>query len=882
MSDTVSSFAGRARVEDPVVLAARELSSSMVDCADEEIRLPGSIQRHGFMLVVDETAEVITLASENAEEFLHVPVKLLLGASLEAVLDLEVLGAVRSLSRLNAESGLVVYLGTFRLKGDLCSLVTHVVDGCRILEFETLDRLVIPEIMNAVITNFVGKLSKLDTTLQLCQAITRQVTELTGFERVLLYSFDEAGHGTVLAEENDGTLPSYLDLRFPATDIPAQARQLYLLNTVRSIPDATYQPARLLGRSSKSPTSLDLSASVLRSVSPTHLEYMRNMGTLSSMSISIVCEGKLWGLISGHHSQPRTVPYLVRSACDMLTKMVGTQLSAFRSSARLTRLVNFHSVQRRVLTQLAAETNYLRALQQSLSDLQQVTAASGTAVVLGEELSCDRLTPADRDILRIVNWLDEMPGLDLFESSSLVDDLPWANEIKDASSGLLAIRISDVKRQYILWFRPEVVQTVTWAGEPAKISNGEDRLHPRHSFDSWKQTVHGECDPWTDVELESARDFRSALMTISLKRAEEAAALSEARFQQLTRALPAIIWTSDDTGYLTYVNNRWREMGFSSLGRWCDVARIHSDDISRVAESWRLALESGSSFDEEVRVSGEIDGKDRWHLIRAVPVQAPGQQRAGWVGTMIDTTERREREAALRMTEKLATTGRMTSVIAHEINNPLASITNLLYLLRTEIGSNEAARSYISMAESELERISGITKQTLRWNRERTERIEEIEARSMFDDVLRLFAGKIRNRQVRVSRLDRPGVMLSGVSGQVRQVIANLVSNAVDAVPVGGDIWTDALRGEAATTLVVGDKGVGMSQEQQSQLFQPFFSTKGDLGNGLGLYIAHEIVERHRGRLDVLSQVSVGTQMKVSLPDVPQSEPPTASKLGRS
>ena len=857
------------------MLAAEDRSSPAVDCAEEEIRLPGSIQRHGFLLVLSESTEQIISASENAEEFLHIPVKLLLGANLEAVLDLEVLGAVRSLTRTAAESGLIVYLGAFRLKGELCSLVTHVVDGLRILEFEKLDRLVVPEIMNAVITNFVSKLSKLDTTLQLCQAITRQVRELTGFERVLLYSFDDAGHGTVLAEENDGTLPRYLDLRFPATDVPAQARQLYLLNTVRSIPDATYQPARLLGRSAIASTQLDLSASVLRSVSPIHLEYMRNMGTLSSMSISIVCEGRLWGLISGHHSEPRTVPYLVRSACDMLTKMVGTQLAAFRSSAHLRNLVNFHTVQRRVLTQMAAETNYLSALQQSLNDLRQVTAASGAAVVLGEEISCDGLTPQDRNILRLVDWLDEKPGLNLFHSSRLTDDLSWAAEIKDAASGLLAIRISDVKRQYILWFRPEVVQTVTWAGEPVKVLDPQERLHPRSSFEHWKETVYGQCDRWTDVEIESARDFRSALMTISLKRAEEAAALSEARFQQLTRALPALIWTSDDSANLTYVNNRWREMGFPPQGRWYSVARLHPDDVSRVTESWRAALEGGSSFDEEVRISGELDGKDRWHLIRAVPVQALGGQRAGWVGTMIDTTERREREAALRMTEKLATTGRMTSVIAHEINNPLESITNLLYLLRAELGSNEPARNYISMAESELERISGITKQTLRWNRERGERVEEIDARSMFDDVFRLFAGKIRNRQVRVSRLDQPGVTVSGVAGQVRQVIANLISNAVDAVPVGGTIWTDAIRDDAATTLIVGDKGSGISLEHQRQLFQPFFSTKGDLGNGLGLYIAHEIVERHRGHLQVISASSVGTQMRVFLPDLPAGEPIT-------
>ena len=141
-------------------------------------------------------------------------------------------------------------------------------------------------------------------------------------------------------------------------------------------------------------------------------------------------------------------------------------------------------------------------------------------------------------------------------------------------------------------------------------------------------------------------------------------------------------------------------------------------------------------------------GLERWHLVRAVPFKASGGQRAGWVGTFMDTTDRREREAALRMTEKLATTGRMTSVIAHEINNPLESITNLMYLLRGELKETGPGTEYIAMAESELERISGITKQTLRWGRERPEREERLSATAMCDDVVRLFAGKIRNRQV--------------------------------------------------------------------------------------------------------------------------------------
>lgn len=410
-----------------------------LDCAEEEIRIPGSIQRHGFLLMIDRASGKIVAASENAQEFLHIPLKLLLGASIKDLLDREATSVIRSLPQAGEPEGLVSYLGAFRVKEELCSIITHCRNGHRILEFEKLDQLVSSEIMNSVITNFVGKLSQIESTRELCRAITKQVKDLTGFNRVLLYSFDEAGHGTVLTEINDGLLPSYLDLRFPASDIPAQARALYLVNTTRIIPDATYEPSPLIGTGTVAAESLDLSYSVLRSVSPVHLEYMRNMGTMCSMSISIICEGKLWGLISGHHATPRTVPYLVRSACDMLTKMVGTQLSAYRYAEKLKQMVHFHAVQRTMLTQMAAEKNYAAAMSARMEDLMQVTDASGAALLIEGRVYRAGETPDEGDVLRLAEWLDGRNGLELLQTRHLSREVPWAQSIESVASGLLAI-----------------------------------------------------------------------------------------------------------------------------------------------------------------------------------------------------------------------------------------------------------------------------------------------------------------------------------------------------------------------------------------------------------------------------------------------------------
>ena len=845
-------------------------------CAQELIRTPGSIQRHGFLLGLSSDQDTVAFASENAEEFLGVPLKLILGGALDLLFEREMLSALRQLSCRVDPAGLITYLGAYTVRKELFSVITHCSDGTRILEFERQDRLVGPEMMNAVITNFVGALARVKTQQELCQSFTDQFAALTGFDRTLLYCFDDEGHGTVLTESNSGRLPSYLDLRFPATDIPAQARSLYVLNTVRIIPDAFYDPSpvlRLPQASSaqngpESHPALDMSLCVLRSVSPVHLEYMRNMGTLSSMSVSIVVDGKLWGLISGHHAEPRTVPYLVRSACDMLSKMVGTQLNTFRTSERLHTLVDFHAVQRELLTQVAAEFDYMAALATRTERLMQVTHASGVVLWDNGTPYASGRVPSDRVLLDIVDWLESKGEFESVSTRTLGIDLPAAQAVAADSSGLLAIRLSDISQRYILWFKPELLETVTWAGEPVKNVDANENLHPRTSFAQWQETFRGQSEAWSRVEEESAREFRAALVSIGLQRAEEEAELSSARFLQLTHNLPTKVFTCDDRGNLNYVNRRWREDGLSDTGLWFGEGRLVPEDEERVRALWNdTVVNDLDVLDAEVRVQS-VEG-ERWNLARVTPFRREGKRPAGWVGFLLDLTERREREDALRMAEKLALSGRMTSVIAHEINNPLESITNLMYLLRMEAGETGNAGEYIGMAEAELERISGITKQTLRWNREDRAAEEDFPAATVFTEVLRLFQGKTRNRMVAIHKRYADDILVHGVMGQIRQVVANLVTNALDAARVGGNVTLNALYDGEDTVLTVADDGPGIPENIRQQLFEPFFSTKGDLGNGLGLYISHEIVERHHGKLEVESKEGKGTTVCVRLPRHP-------------
>jgi chemotaxis family two-component system sensor kinase Cph1 len=376
---------------------------------------------------------------------------------------------------------------------------------------------------------FVEGLGQCADIQTLAQLAVRQLRSLTGFNRVMLYSFDAEGSGKVLAEDRDAALPSYCDLRFPATDIPAQARDLYRLNRIRMIPNANYDPIPVLpARSPLDGETLDLSLAALRSVSPVHLEYMRNMGTLSSMSISILVDGALWGLVSCHHAEPRGLNAELRNACDFLGQIVSLQIGERQRAARASRRIDLKQIQSEMLARISHAPSFQEGLAESGEAWLRLVDAQGAAVVTPERLAAYGRTPSQPELEELAGWLRRRGFGEVFATDSLSSHWPQASAFSGIASGLLAISISQLHPSYIMWFREEVVRTVKWAGDPGKAATeSNERLHPRQSFALWKEHVHLRSLPWSDLEVENAGDFRNAIMNLVLRRAEERAALSE-------------------------------------------------------------------------------------------------------------------------------------------------------------------------------------------------------------------------------------------------------------------------------------------------------------------------------------------------------------------
>ncbi len=517
-------------IQDSTLQTPRDLD--LTACEREPIHIPGSIQPHGVLVAVRLSDGTVTYASANAAETFGLDQASLLGQPFrEAFPALAAeFEAQLAASPSAASAGYVrtVAVETARGSAAFDAAIARSGDHA-ILELEEVppDAVSSLDALYPTLRRFVDQLQSASTIDVLCRLAAQDIRRMTAFDRVLIYRFDEGWNGTVIAEDRNENLPSYLDLRFPASDIPAQARELYRRNRLRIIPDANYAPVPI---QSRDPAPLDLSDSVLRSVSPVHLEYMRNMGTLASMSISIMRDGRLWGLISCHNREPKRVSLQVRNACDFLTQIFSLQLEARENTALAENRVRLGAVQATLLAHMAAEDYFIAGLVKHPEDLMRLAGAQGAAVLTDDHCWCLGQTPEEDDVRALFAWLSEHHQEDVFATDHLSAIYPPAKAYADRASGLVSISISKAHASYVLWFRPEVVQTVKWGGNPQKPVQEEAgglRLHPRRSFEIWKETVRERSLAWDRSEIEAVKELRNAIVGIVLRRAEELAALSE-------------------------------------------------------------------------------------------------------------------------------------------------------------------------------------------------------------------------------------------------------------------------------------------------------------------------------------------------------------------
>lgn len=499
-------------------------------CDREPIHIPGSIQPHGCLLTLREDDGVILQASANVSDFFGRGPQEILERPASVVFGEDDTALHSAIAAMPTE-GDALLLHRLHRDGRTFSVVGHRADGVVVLEIEPDDAPGGVSLygVHPRVAPFIVQVQSAASIAELSQLAASEVRRVTGFDRTLIYRFDADGSGIVTAEDRNENFPSLQDHRFPASDIPKQARELYRINRLRLIPNADYRPAPLLPPNNPlTNRPLDLSRSTLRSVSPVHVEYMRNMRTASSMSISIVLDGALWGLISCHHATPRTIPFETRTTCDLLAQVFALQMSARTHAAEAERRIELHANVARILSQLGDSEDFAVGLAARETQLLEFARANGAAIVTERDCHLLGQTPEEQAVRDLAAWLFRRKE-PVFASAQLPRDYPPAEAFADRGSGLLAISISEFRPALVLWFRPEVIQTIRWGGDPRKsLSSGETtgRIDPRKSFETWRETVRQTATPWQQAELDAAGDLRSALQGLVLRRAEELAAVS--------------------------------------------------------------------------------------------------------------------------------------------------------------------------------------------------------------------------------------------------------------------------------------------------------------------------------------------------------------------
>ena len=361
------------------------------------------------------------------------------------------------------------------------------------------------------------------------------------------------------------------------------------------------------------------------------------------------------------------------------------------------------------------------------------------------------------------------------------------------------------------------------------------------------------------------------------KQAERELREREERFRTLADSLPQLIWMTDALGENTYCNQRYLDyLGVTEAERasiqWLEL--VHPDDLAPTLKIWNRAVETGEPYLNEFRLRRK-DGTFRYFLARAVPFRNDAGKIERWIGSLTDTHEQKLAEDALRRSEKLATAGRLAASIAHEINNPLAGVTNSLYLALQDSSLTPDTRSYLQTAEDELRRVAHITTQTLRFHKQSISPAPT-DICDIVDSVLVLFGQRLASKNILVNAECERGAIATCLGDEMRQVIANLIGNAMDAMPHGGSLRVRVKKSRswakertASVKVVVADSGHGISPTVMARIFEPFVSTKEDTGIGLGLWVSNGIVQKHGGTIRVRSRAYAqhsGTVFTVSIP----------------
>jgi PAS domain S-box-containing protein len=673
--------------------------------------------------------------------------------------------------------------------------------------------------------------------------------------------------------------------RFPASDIPKQARDLYTTNWLRLIPDVNYKPSRLVPQQNPITNKpLDLSNSVLRSVSPVHLEYMRNMGQGASMSVSLLKGKNLWGLISCHNPEPKFLRYNTRIACEFIGQIVSAQIITREESAEIEHRITLKGIYDELLRKGGSYAEVAFALQNNASKLLALTDAQGAALCFaGQVILCGK-TPSELEVRALYKWFIERNET-MYLTDALPNDYPASAAYQEVATGLLAISLQPADDAGILWFRPEMREEVPWGGNPnlAKTATTDGKIHPRSSFATWMQVVSGKSKKWTQGEISIVDELRTAIVGMALRapvgdrgipglqhfRTSLANSIATTAASLAPRVDSEAIESSTvlrQSFVESTQNSRMMLEGFAEFA-------VLLLDLNGVIQNWSSGAQRlfgyvqsqalGHSlnlfFSEEdvlmkrhlqtldhVKTNGRSEDElwlyrqnrtSFWGKIMLSQVRDSSNSLLGYSAIIQDITKERAAEEELKATKLAAESANVAKTaflanISHEIRTPLGAVLGFSELM-AQPGQTETERAELfKRVRRNGDQLTALINELLDLAKVESGRLEieriEFNLKELLFDLEQTFSIKAAEKSLRFEVLIDGEVPLMAVSDptRLRQILTNLLSNAIKFTSEMGKVKlccsVEKLGRDTKLLFRVEDSGRGMNEQEMSRLFQPF------------------------------------------------------------
>ncbi len=859
-------------------LDEKQLKKAIDGCDNEPIHIPGSIQPHGYLLVLNDNFDIVKV-SENFIELVGNSLTDTIGHNLVDYITEDKLSKLREI----ISSGILnpiryttvsFYLNNIEYNFDA---VLHYSDDVIILELERHEHDRSVQINNDLyqqVMHFSVELQRVHEQGILFDFVVDQIQKLTGFARVKLYKFDENWNGKVVAEKREMYMSSYINLHFPASDIPKQARALYARNYLRLIPDVNFNPVPILPDDKHSDgMPIDLSYSCLRSVSPVHMEYLRNMGVKASMSISVIQNNRLWGLIACHHNKPFYVPYPLR----MTAELMAHTFSAYLSNVIRSREEMSNEQKRAGLRELnvafSSDQNLIDTLKHKQHLLLEAVDADGVIISLNGKVVVFGLTPEVSFATKLINWIEDNHEGDCFVTESIGRDVGFEMDEQTAAGGVMAIPISSAMMDYLIWFRQEKVEDVEWAGRPEKSVRKTDvgyHLTPRASFQRWQENISGYARKWSEADVGIARSITRLMLN---KKYRDSINQADYDLQFILNNSRAYIYILDRNGKIAKINE-------AAMHEFCfdndQVIGEHYKDVfneemaTLIAEHQRQVLETQQSV--TMKRDFTIYSKD-YHLISVeFPLYDIDDEIYAFCNISTDISELHQTQQELERSNKELE--RMAYIASHDLQEPIRMISSFMKLLQEEHSDklDDEAKDYIDFAILSADRMKALVLDLLHYSRLNNveEHPEPIDTAKELNDTLKQFklSEKYKDANI-IVKTDIPEVKIK--PEHFSCLMQNLIGNGLkyqskDASP---EIIIDCEEQDRGWLFSVADNGIGIAPENQEKVFLIFkrLHNRDEYeGTGIGLALCARIVERYHGNIWVESEPGKGSKFFFLIP----------------